>query len=186
MSAPQAPLPAKLVIGILFRDPELRSEALRELTSRFGPLDFLSEPIRFTYTDYYEPEMGPGILRQVGSFLELIPIEGLPDVKLFTNALEARFSERGARRLNLDPGILSEERLILATGKNYIHRIYLREGIYADLTLIYQKGAYRPLPWTYPDYSEPAVRHYLGVLRRKLIFQRNGRIPITDSKPKED
>lgn len=186
MSAPQTPPPAKLVIGILFRDPDLRSDALRELTSRFGPLDFLSEPVSFAYTDYYEPEMGPGILRQVGSFFELVPVESLPDVKLFTNALETRFSEGGARRLNLDPGILSEERLILATGKNFTHRVYLREGIYADLTLIYQKGAYRPLPWTYPDYSESVVRHHLGVLRRKLIFQRTGRIPATDAKPMRD
>ncbi len=83
----------------------------------------------------------------------------------------------GKRQVNLDPGILSEERLILATGKNYTHRIYLRNGIYGDLTLIYGKGSYRTLPWTYPDYSDPRLIHFLCVSAAEARFSEDRQTP---------
>ena len=177
MSLPKEPLPAKLIMGLLCADLEIRDRALMELFEQFGPPDFLTEPQPFGYTEYYEREMGTGIRRQVCSFLTLVRPESLADIKLFTNQLEGRFSRNGKRRINIDPGLLSEERLVLATGKNYTHRIYLRNGIYADLTLIYQKGAYRTLAWTYPDYSEPDLLHFLAILRQKLRFQYRGTLP---------
>ncbi len=177
MSTPREPEPAKLIAGVLFRHQAVRDRALEALCERFGPLDFATEPVPFTYTTYYDSEMGKGIQRQVVSFLDLVHPGSLVDVKLFTNELESRFLVEGKRQLNIDPGILSEERLVLATGKNYTHRIYLRSGIYADLTLIYQKGSYRMLPWTYPDYQEPCLIHFFGALRQKLFFQRGGKLP---------
>jgi len=177
MSIPSEPLPAKLVVGLLFRDVDVRRQVLGALSGQFGPADFLSEPEPFRWTDYYDREMGSGILRQKVSFLNLVPVETLPDVKLATNHLEDAFSRDGRRRVNIDPGLLSEERFILATGKNFTHRIYLRDGIYADLTLIYQRDGFRPLPWTFPDHQDPHLLHFLAMLRRKLIFQRSGRLP---------
>jgi len=177
MSLPQEPLPAKLILGLLFHDFAVRDKALEALFRDFGPPDFLTAPHPFGYTSYYDEEMAPDLVRQVCSLLNLVPPERLPDIKLATNQLEVELSRAGKRTINLDPGLLSEERLILATGKNYTHRVYLRNGIYADLTLIYQKGAYHPLPWTYPDYREPALLHFLGVLRQKLRIQRQGRLP---------
>lgn len=176
MSSPRQPQMAKLIVGILFRDFEVRRQVLTALSDRFGPWDFLSEPQPFTYTTYYDQEMGAGLLRQTGSLLELVQSEALPDIKLFTNQVEQKFCPGGNRQINLDPGLLTLERLVLATGKNFTHRIYLRDGIYADLTLIYQKGAYRPLPWTYPDYQEAGLLHFLSILRRKLIYQYDGRL----------
>lgn len=177
MSIPREPEQAKLILGLLYRDRTVRDEALGPLFQQFGPPDFLTEPQNFIYTEYYDEEMGSGILRQVCSLLQLVRPDSLPDIKLFTNRLETQFSLDGKRQINIDPGILSEERLILATGKNYSHRVYLRSGIYADLTLVYQKGAYQSLPWTYPDYQEPVLLHFLGVLRQKLWIQRHGRFP---------
>lgn len=177
MSRPREPLPAKLIAGLLFRETDVRNQVLTALCERFGPVDFLSEPKSFTYTAYYDREMGSGLYRQTISFLDPVPPVALPDIKLFTNRLEDRLSFEGKRQINIDPGLLSEERVILATGKNYTHRIYLRDGIYADLTLIYQKGSYHILPWTYPDYQEPLLIHFLGSLRQKLIFQRKGKFP---------
>ncbi|MDY0039848.1 MAG: DUF4416 family protein [Desulforhabdus sp.] len=177
MSLPQEPQTARLIAGLLFREPNIQQQTLKALTERFGPFDFLSEPKPFTFTDYYEKEMGGSIYRQTGSFEQLVPPDSLPDIKLFTNRLERDFSEENRRMVNIDPGLLSEERLVLATGKNYIHRVYLRNGIFADLTLIYEQGAYRPLTWTYPDYREPDLLHFLGILRQKLIFQRTSRLP---------
>ena len=93
------------------------------------------------------------------------------------NEIEARFAGDGRRQINMDPGFLNEERIILASGKNFTHRVYLRNGIYADLTLIYQKGAYQCLPWTYPDYRRPELLHFFGIIRLKLAFQRSGKLP---------
>lgn len=181
MSAPRRPNPAKLVVGLLFRDPDRQQQVWQSLSERFGPLDCLTQPVPFTYTDYYEREMGPGIQRQLGTFLDLVDPDALPAIKLFSNDLERRLSPTEGRQVNIDPGLLSEERLVLATGKNFTHRIYLGEGIYGDLTLIYQKGAYRPLPWTYPDYRDPALLQVLQAVRAKLIYQRGGRLPRTAS-----
>ncbi len=177
MSHPKEPRPVKLIAGLLFQDFEVQQRSLKILCDRFGPMDFMTQPIPFTYTDYYKKEMGPTLYRQICSFLELAKLDTLAESKLFTNEVEIAFSHEGKRTVNIDPGFLSEERIVLATGKNYTHRIYLHSGIFADLTMIYQDGAYRSLPWTYPDYQEPILLHYFSVLRQKLIFQRNGKLP---------
>ena len=177
MSLPREPNPAKLVIRFLFSDQGAQLQALDGLASDFGPMDFLSMPGDFPYTTYYDEEMGRGIRRQTAAYLNLVAHGSLPDIKLRTNEIESRFLQNGKRLVNIDPGILSMERLVLATGKNFIHRVYLREGIWADLTLIYREGAYRPLPWTYPDYREPEFLHYLETLRKKLKFQQEGIFP---------
>lgn len=177
MSIPRPPLPAKLFAGLLFSDGERARRAISRLCDRFGSLDLITRPRLFTESTYYDKEMGKSIFRCFLSFQEYVNPADLPEIKLFTNELENTFAVRGFRTVNIDPGILSEERLILATGKNYTHRIYLRDGIYADLTLVYRKGAYRPLEWTYPDYRDPFLLHLLGVIRRKLVASRKDSIP---------
>jgi len=99
----------------------------------------------------------------------LIHPEALVEVKLQTNEIENAYLTRGNRRINIDPGYISPERLILATGKNYIHRVYLTKGIYADLTLIFKKGSFRPLEWTYRDYADPEMIGYLNELREAYM-----------------
>jgi hypothetical protein len=177
MSNPREPSPAKLIIGFLYSDPNAQRHALDALTSEFGEMDFLSQSVAFPYTNYYDEELGQEIRRQTAGFLKLVAHESLPDIKLRTNEIEADLSLDGKRQVNIDPGLLSLERLVLATGKNFTHRIYLRSGIYADLTLIFQDGSYRPLDWTYPDYREPEFLHCLGALRKKLKFQQDGILP---------
>ncbi len=179
MSEPGEPAPAKLIVGLLYREEAVQRKALETLAARYGPLDFLTEAKPFTFTRYYDQEMGAGLLRQTGSFLTPVPPGDLPDIKLFTNRVEQELAMGGRRRINIDPGLLSAERLILATGKNYTHRVYLRDGIYADLTLIYQGGAFQPLPWTYPDYQDPTLLHLLRVLRAKLRGQLSGGFPVS-------
>jgi hypothetical protein len=146
--------------------------AISEVDQRYGPVDFLSEPLAFDFTVYYEPEMGPGLRRRLAGFGPLIAPEELPAIKLWTNALESRFlNERKGRKVNIDPGYLAASKLILATGKDYSHRIYLGQGIYGDLTLWFQKGAWAPLPWTYPDYGSQPLIGLLGLLRKRYLWQ---------------
>ena len=171
MSIPQKPKPAKLFVSVISVSLDRITSALNELAGHYGTLDFVSSVIPFDYTEYYDAEMGQTLIRRFASFDSLIKQEDLAQIKVETNLLETELSVGGKRTVNIDPGYLLAERLVLASGKNYAHRIYLSQGIYADLTLIYRDKDYRPMVWTYPDYAEIRVRNWLGVLRQKYLVQ---------------
>ena len=100
--------------------------------------------------------------------------EAIAGIKLKTNNIENRHKQDGKRLLNIDPGYVALERLVLATGKNYTHRIHLSKGIYADLTLIFHKGSFRTLAWTYQDYADPEVIGYFNMIREEYRKQLRG------------
>ena len=167
MSQPLPPKPAKLVMGFILRDKSLSNAIILELVEKYGPLDFVSPWMSFEYTDYYEKEMGSTLLRRVLVFKTLIQQSELPEIKVATNRVEKRYAIGENRRVNIDPGYLLLERFVLATGKNFPHRIYVGSGIYADLTLIFTKGRFQTLPWTYPDYAGDDMRALLEKIRDK-------------------
>jgi hypothetical protein len=167
MSIPSQPDPAKLVIGVYTGDKTLFDPIFEELTRLYGEADTVSGWMAFDRTDYYEKEMGKPLFRRMVSFDTLISQESLPDIKRTTNGIEERYTVSGKRRVNIDPGYMLLSRFILATGKDFSHRIYIGRGIYADLTLTYTKGAFKTLPWTYPDYAEQAMMSYLLTVRNK-------------------
>ena len=174
MSLPQEPKPAKLIIGLFMKDKSLCESIAADLASAFGALDTVSAWIPFDYTTYYEPEMGGPLFRRLLSFKDLIPQGELASIKTSTNRLEEYYSQGGRRRVNIDPGYLLFERFVLASGKNFSHRIYIGQGIYADLTLIYQHGAFAKLPWTYPDYADEPMLTFLVQVRRKYAMDLKG------------
>jgi hypothetical protein len=133
------PPPAKLFCGVI-RCPDLSlREVLPPLAEAFGPMDFESEPLDFSaFTDYYEPEMGRGLLRHFVSFRRTVKRTRLPAIKRAAIALEGRFASRGRRRVNLDPGLLTLGQVFLASTKDNFSRVYLDEGIYAEITLYYK------------------------------------------------
>jgi len=169
MSLPQPPKPAKLVVGLFMGDKALLEAAARDLSDAFGPIDLISPWFDFNFTDYYTSEMGAPLFRRVLSFREHVQQHGLTDIKLVTNGFEEKYAENGRRRINMDPGCLVRERFVLATTKNYTHRISIGRGIYADLTLIYTRGGFQTLPWTYPDYAEESMLTFLGRVRSKYL-----------------
>ena len=171
MSIPQPPKPAKLIVGFFLKDKGLAEGLARELGDRLGPVQTISPWLKFDYTSYYERELGAPLNRRMLVFRELIEQTELPAIKRFTNALEEKYRQDDKRRVNIDPGYLLPERLVLATGKNFTHRIYLGDGIYADLTLIYQKGAFRTLPWTFPDYADHPMIDFLTLIRNNYMLQ---------------
>jgi len=171
--------PVKLVVGLLSADRKLIEQALSALAEGFGTVSVKSPEIPFSFTDYYEKEMGPNLIRQWVGFHGLIESEQLSDFKRTTGSLEKRFlGPNNKRRVNLDPGTLSLHNLVLASTKGFAHRIYLRDGIYADLTLLFQSGKFQPLPWTYPDYQTPVCYEFLMRCRKELLadaaLQRTG------------
>jgi hypothetical protein len=165
MSIPREPDDVKIIASIFSCRRGMIESAIHELESILGRTDWISPFIPFDRTRYYEKEFGWPLERRFVSFRELRSPESLVEIKLKTNDIEARFSKDGRRSVNIDPGYICLERLVLATGKNYTHRIYLNNGIYADLTLIFKRGTFQALPWTYPDYAEPGTIEYFNELR---------------------
>jgi len=171
MSKPNPAEPVKLIFSLFAKDAVLINEVIEVLSSVYGQPDFISAVIPFDYTDYYSAEMGENLVRRFLTFEKLITPEELPDIKLRTNEIEDQLASNSGRKINIDPGYISKAHLILATGKSYTHRPYLRDGIYADLTLIYQGKKFCPLPWTYPDYADEKQLLMLGKIREKYLLQ---------------
>jgi hypothetical protein len=154
--------PDKLVMPILISMERMRLPLLEELRSHYGPVDYTSIDLPFTYTHYYDEEMGTPITRFFISFLRLVDPGTLAQIKVETNRLESRFTEAGRRKVNLDPGLLNLSRFVLASSKDGAHRIPLSNGVFAEVTLVYRRGSYGTLEWTYPDYRS---EEYLEILR---------------------
>jgi len=172
MSKPKTPQPVKLIASIITADPELMDAVCLHLEKNYGPIDYRSDQLAFNSTDYYTAEIGQGLFRRFITAANLIAPESLPDIKLFANGLEATCARSdGTRRVNIDPGYITLHHLILATCKNFAHRPYLRDGVFADLTLLYQGGAFTALPWTFPDYRSPKIITLLNSLRDRYYEQ---------------
>ena len=170
MSHPKPPVPVKLVIGMIMREKELAVPVAERLGEVFGAIDMISPWFPFNDTTYYETEMGKDLHRRLLAFKDLVDPGCLASVKTRTNAIENDFRENNRRRANIDPGLLSHERFVLATGKNFTHRIYIGRWVYADLTLIYQHGQFQHLPWTYPDYRRTDMQDFLLRVRKKYAL----------------
>jgi len=178
---PKKALDVKLVVSLIAADEALFMRAIEALSRRFGRMDFLSEIIPFDQTDYYEGEFGGGLKRRFVSFESLCAPDGdgLAEIKLFTNGVEDEFlGPGGKRRINIDPGVVSLERFVLASCKNFTHRIYLRDGVWADLTLIYTAGEFKDLPWTYPDYKADVMKSWLRQIRARYAREAHPRLRL--------
>lgn len=164
--------PVKLIIGIT-TGPEIRMSEIRNLLeAKYGPVETESEAFAFSkFTSYYSREMGEDLVKQFFVFGRLIRPESLADIKNETNLLENRYLSEGRRRVNLDPGYISEAKLVLATTKNYTHRIYLRDGIFGDVHLCFTQNDFQPQPWTYPDYQQPWLIAFFKSVRNNYLKQ---------------
>jgi hypothetical protein len=156
MAKIKPPEPSLLFIGLLYTDHEVLLQAKKNISGDFGPVLFESSPLPWDYSSYYKEELGSPIFRQFVFFKNLIDPGSLVDIKLKTMERENELVLEGKRRINLDPGYLMLSRIVLASAKNYAHRIYLGKGIYGDATLLYseKEGTFKPHLFTYRDYQE--------------------------------
>lgn len=176
MGTPTQPQPVKFILGLIYACKSAAEDALDSMNQRFGAVAMECAPFPFDFTDYYRNEMGAGLTRKFVSFHDLIQPTLLPDIKLITNDLEKELAAPDAERraVNLDPGYLSPANLILATTKEYSHRPYLRDGIYADLVYLFRHGTFTPLEWTYPDYRDPRSIEFFNGVRKTYMKQLPG------------
>jgi hypothetical protein len=174
----QLPSPVKLFIGILSADYSFFKIAEERLSSIFGPIDLKTNPegIPFNFSNYYDKEMGTGLKRLFLSFEKLIKPEDIASIKIQTNKLEDNIAKEAkinaARPVNIDPGYLSASKVILATTKDYSHRLYIKDGIYVEITLQYRslpsggKKGFQPMSWTYPDYQTQPYLNFFNQMRK--------------------
>jgi hypothetical protein len=185
-------IPVKLFIGVLVSDSGLADETEKRLTTIYGPVDYRSPLIPFTFTTYYAAEMGTSIGRLFFSFERLIEADRLPEIKRETNRIEEEMAPLMAsvkRPVNLDPGYIEQAKVILASTKNFYHRMYLGKGVFGEVTMHFKNNAYQFFPWTYPDYQTMEYQEfflkvrqiYRSQLKTMCISQRTveGRRPIS-------
>jgi hypothetical protein len=166
-----APKKAKLFCGIISSNAEIEQKTLAALEKKFSEIDLTSAFMPFDFSYYYNPEMGNNLNRFWISFKKLITTADIAGIKIFTNSTEDSFAVNNKRQINIDPGYITPANVILATTKDYSHRIYLSGGIYGEVTAIYKKSEIAKLPWSYPDYfSNPATDFFLKA-RKDLMKQ---------------
>jgi hypothetical protein len=160
--------PALLFVGTLYSEEKILNYSKEILERNFGDILLVSPSIPWNYSSYYKDELGWPLFRQFIFFKTLIDPGILADIKLKTNEIESTLSSEGKRRVNLDPGYLTLSKIVLASTKNYAHRIYLGKGIYGEVTLIYKDGIYSPHLFTYKDYQD---KQYIGIFMnaRKML-----------------
>ncbi|HEY2989297.1 MAG TPA: DUF4416 family protein [Candidatus Binatia bacterium] len=175
MGTAREPKPVKLFVALLAAEENFFPPVENDLGALFGPVESASRVFRWAVTNYYEREMGSGLFRRFLSFGPLIAPEALAEIKHQTRSIEDGYQRaEGAgrrRRVNIDPGYLDAGKVVLASTKDAAHRIYLRAGIYAELTLLYYDGAFHPFGYTYPDYLWPETAEFLAALRSRYLEQ---------------
>ena len=169
MGTPRKPDPVKLFIGIMHDERLAIERVLGQLAGCFGETECSYGPVPFSWTDYYAPEMGEKCRKLYLCYAGLIDRDELPSIKVRTNALEQEHAADGRRKVNIDPGYLARDKLVLATTKDFFHRLYLGQGIYGEVTLHFQKGTFRHFSWTYPDYKEEKLQEFLIKARASLV-----------------
>ena len=174
MAKIRIPEQAKLFVGMLSSESELFEECVALFENEFGPVDQESAAVPWTNTSYYEPEMGNGLLRKFVFFEQLIDPGMLAGIKLLTNGIEehkARKTSGGLnRRINLDPGYITEAKVVLASAKDFAHRVYIGGNIYAEVTLRYDNArrSFLPLEYTFPEYRSDGLRSLFTTARDSL------------------
>lgn len=180
MGKPAPPKFVKIFVGLLTSRLSLIPQISKSLERTLGPIDYSSELVDFTFTRYYEAEMGSSLKKQFLSFERLASPEKLAGIKLFTNRLEDEWLEGERRLVNLDPGYLNEARLVLASTKDFAHRIYIGQGIYGEITLLFHPRGFEPLPWTYPDFRSEVLHEVFRTIRANYMQQIKSKINTLD------
>ena len=173
MGQVQKTQPVTFIVGILAIDEDALAQTNELIAQQLGPVDSQSDAWPFTSTKYYAKEMSETLLRQFVSLAQPTEPPDLVKLKLTCNAMElahARERGRGQRRaINLDPGYITPAKLILASTKDFSHRLYLDQGIFGEVTLQYVHSSWRSFPWSFPDYAEPRYHGFFNQVRSRLL-----------------
>ncbi len=169
MGQPKLSAKVCLISALCYRDQCDAAKSLELLVEAFGPIQQMSSVFDFTHTTYYQKEMGSALKKFFCCFDNLIDPMDVVEVKLKTNAIEEHLNKDGRRLVNIDPGYLEAAKLVLATTKNFSHRIYLGKGVYGDVQLFWRQGRFQSNPWTYPDYLDSISLAFFTEVRKGYL-----------------
>lgn len=188
MSGSTSPVPVMLIIAVFSRHPETLQWTRERLEEKYGPRELSSEPWHFNQTTYYDKSMGTDLQKQLHAFENFIQPDELPRLKRECIALENERRDVGLhaeeRPLNIDPGYLTLGKFLLASTKDHCHRVYMTDGIFAEVTLYYRQGAFQPWPWTYADYRLEVVHEFLLEARSRYYerLRLAGQLPSSEKR----
>jgi hypothetical protein len=162
----------KLITAITYQSGLEVEPVFSELENFQSPVENKSEIYDFSkFTSYYEMEMGENLKKCFVAFLDLIAPEDLPSIKVKTNTIEDEYIIDNKRQVNIDPGYITQAKLVLATTKNYRHRVYIGQGIFGDVHMHYGNNRYQSQPWTYPDYLDVKNILFFNAVRKRYLEQ---------------
>lgn len=167
------PEPVKVLVAVLWNEPTSLESALSQLRAEWGELDVSGPDRAFDTTDFYVEEMGANLVRRLVSHVDLVSPDFLATAKRRCQRIEEELSINGRRRVNLDVGYLDHNKIVLASLKAAGQKIYLDQGVYADLTARFSAGRYRPFEWTFPDLRDGRYDEELARMRE--IYKRQRR-----------
>jgi hypothetical protein len=154
----------------MYKSESQLNEVLSLLENKFGAISERCGSINFsTLTNYYDSEMSGDVNKEYIVFEKPINRSTLSEIKLFTNSLEEKFLGKLGREINLDPGYITSEKFVLASVKDFAHRIHIGDGIFAEVTLHFKKGKTQFFSWTYSDYMEKEVELFLLVAQKRAV-----------------
>lgn len=163
------PLPVKLFIALTYHDSSIYNNILEELKERFGLIDKVYHYDFSQFTDHYEDEIGKPLKKTIVIFQSLVSKEEFPELKIYSNKIEKMNANEDEypmkRNINIDPGYLTEAKVVLMTTKNFSHRIYISKGIFGELALNYRGDSFSQNSWTYPDYASQEVIQFFNEVR---------------------
>jgi hypothetical protein len=174
MAQPREFALVKVICGVIYKEEALFREVRRRLEAEWGRVDSESPAYPFDLTGYYEDEMGGGLVRRFMGFERLVAPEVLPDRKLRTIELESAIRQEQrvtGRPVNIDPGYLTAAAVVMATAKDFAHRIPLAKGIYAHLEFLFTRTGVKTLEWTYPDLRRESAWAYFRSVRDEYLRQ---------------
>ncbi len=169
MAQIKEPSKAKLIVGLMYSNDQILARALYCLVQQFGPIQINGPTIEFNFTKYYEEEMGELLKKTYIAFTAPIKIESLPEIKQFTNKIECDLSKQEKRTINIDPGYVTVNQVVLASAKEHPHRIYLSCGIYGQIVLVFCRNEWIPVEKTFADYKQKEVKEFLISVRSDIV-----------------
>ena len=159
------PKKCKAIFGFIYASEDIYQKTKKNILKKYGNMDFESGPLEFNFTEYYQEETGTNLKRRFISLKNLINPDQIKDIKIAMIKLENKYAILKKRRINIDPGYINEAKLVLSTTKDFSHRIYLSDKIFAEVTLLYANKAFRNLPWTFPAYRTKSYKKIFLTIR---------------------
>lgn len=167
--------------ALMFPDEELYEKSMQLLQDRFGEILGLGEIFNVTdFTNYYVKEFGENLKKQFIVFKERQSLETLYKSKIWSNEIEVTIKEpeNNKRFVNIDPGYLEASKFVLYSSKDFSHRLYQGEGIFAEVTMLFMHGKFHKMGWTYEDYWFEQNRSFLKKMRTEILKMTRERAKI--------